>query len=120
MTTYHTSSSYQELFENTRSVMAQYGMDYLMVGYDAELINILLSNHFEKVRETVTYDDVLLLFNQAVSKHLTKWISFGSMMKVESFLKPDDCKHLYSIYTCWRSKLMDAVSYTHLRAHETD
>jgi hypothetical protein len=107
MTSYHTSMSFQELFNHTRTVMTQYGLDYLMDGYDPELVNILLSNNFEKVRETITYDEVLNLINEGLSTHLSKWISLGGMMKVENFIKQDDCKQLYSIYTCWRGKLID-------------
>jgi len=98
------SQQYAPLLSAARVVAKKYGYDELMEGYDVSLVNILMCNHIQKVRDATSYEKALQLIEQTVAMLL------GAKISVSEFISDENDRiELYRIFAQWRSILLGEV-----------
>lgn len=98
------STSYECLLEQGRAVAKLYSLDVMLNGMTPDLINILLTNHKEKIRAANDYSSTTNLLNAGLSSHLGIAISVSDFITVA-----EDRDKLYNIFAAWRSKLLASL-----------
>jgi len=99
------SPSYESLLEQGRAVAKLYSLDIMLNGMTPDLINILLTNHIEKIRAADDYSATTNLINAGISAHLGIAISVSDFITVA-----EDRDKLYNIFAAWRSKLLASLA----------
>ena len=99
------SASYESLLEQGRAVAKTYALDVMLNGLTPDLINILLTNHIEKIRAADDYSSTTNLLNAGISAHLGVAISVSDFITVA-----EDRDKLYNIFASWRSKLLASLA----------
>ena len=98
------SASYESLLEQGHAIAKLYALDPMLKGMTPELINILLTNHIEKIKSANDYDATTNLINAGISAQL------GVSVNVSDFITvAEDRLKLYSIFAAWRSKLLASM-----------
>jgi len=94
-------SSYQALLAEITTIASSYSLATMLNGFTPELINLLLHNHIEKIKQADTYDTTLILLNDALSSQM------GFRMQISDFIThDDDRKRLYELFALWRLRLL--------------
>jgi len=109
--------SYETLLEQGHAIAKLYALDPMLNGLTPELINILLTNHIEKIKAANNYDATTNLINAGLSSHL------GMAINVSDFITvAEDCVKLYEIFAAWRSKLLASmdVQAPHIKDRAVD
>ena len=89
-------------------IVTIYGMEEMLEGFTPDLINILLRNHIDKVKQAQDYNATLALSTAALSAHLGTSIDVADCIKNES-----DRKKLYQLMADWRVLLLAEVFLSH-------
>ena len=104
MSTPSSSTSYESLLEQGHAIAKLYALDPMLKDMTPELINILLTNHIEKIKAANDYDATINLINAGISGHL------GMSVNVSDFITvAEDRVKLYDIFAAWRSKLLASI-----------
>jgi hypothetical protein len=94
-------SVYYHLLEKITKIADGYSLKSLIIGYTADLVNILLRNHIEKLQ--AAKDDVTMLgmIEDGLSAHV------GMRIQVSSFItKEDDRRALFELLHEWRAAVL--------------
>ena len=94
-------STYEQLLSKAIVVLEKYSLAPFIRGFTPVLVNQLMVNHIEKVRQASSYDNVFLMLNSALSSQL------GVQTSVDKFIaKKEDRDMLYEIFQTWRVMLL--------------
>ena len=99
-----TDISFDALLEQGHAIAKLYSLDTMLTGLTPELINILLTNHIEKIKAANDYDATTNLLNAGISSHLGLSISVSDFITVA-----EDRSKLYNIFSSWRNKLLASM-----------
>jgi hypothetical protein len=90
-------STYVELLAKAIMVLERYSLAAFIRGFTPVLINQLMLNHIDKVRQANSYDTTFAMLNTAASTQL------GVQTTVDKFIaKKEDRGQLYEIFQAWR------------------
>ena len=94
-------STYEQLLSKAIVVLEKYALAAFIRGFTPVLVNQLMVNHIEKVRQASSYDNVFAMLNAALSTQL------GVQTSVDKFIaKKEDRDMLYEIFQTWRMMLL--------------
>ena len=94
-------STQEQLLTKAIVVLEKYSLAAFIRGFTPVLVNQLMLNHIDKVRQANSYDAVFLMLNAALSKQL------GVQTSVDKFIaKKEDRDALYEIFQTWRLMLL--------------
>ena len=96
--------TYEQLFLVIRALAVDYGLDEYLEGYTAELINILLRNHIDKLRRADSYETTMQLIRDALSVYTSVTISVTDIIPSE-----DGRRQFYHFFRQWREQLLAEV-----------
>ena len=95
------TDSYHALLTEITKIASSYSLATMLNGFTPELINILLHNHLEKIKQAVTYETTLTLLNDAISSQM------GISMRISNFITlVDDRERLYQLFALGRVRLL--------------
>ncbi len=95
------SSTYETLLLETKLIVSKYSLDTMLKGFTPSLLNILLQNHIEKLKDASDYEKTVLLINNALKSQ------FGASVSLDDFITLDSDRYkLYSLLSQWRFKLL--------------
>lgn len=91
-------SGYTSLLKNITSIVDKYQMGALLNGFTPELINALLQDKMDKIREADSYDKTIAILNDGLK---------GYGMSIEGVIKEKaDREQLYANFKAWRLLLL--------------
>lgn len=95
------SQSIEELFQLMVIILTKHGLDSYLEGYDAELVNLLMSNHLQEVQAADSYEACMKMMNEAIA------VLLGAPITVDQFMPSDvDRQACYSLFQQWRGQLL--------------
>ncbi len=93
--------SYQSLFNQIVAVVDNYSLGTMLSGFDASLVNILLTNHMAKIELCTDYNKSIAMVNHAISAHV------GMSLQIDAFITEEiDRRKLYGLFQEWRHQLL--------------
>ncbi len=94
-------SEYNDLLTEVKTIAAKYSMANMLKGFTPSLLNILLQNNIEKLKEAENYNTTLLLINDAIKS------KFSAGAVLDDFITSEgDRERLYELFAQWRGKLL--------------
>lgn len=94
-------SEYNQILAEVKVITAKYSMANLLKGFTPELLNLLLQNNIDKLKDAADYIKTVQLINDAIHAQ------FGNGVNLDDFVTDkSDCEKLYSLFAQWRGKLL--------------
>jgi hypothetical protein len=94
-------SVYYHLYEQLAKIADGYSLSSLIIGFNADLINVLLSNHIDKLRAASDDITMLKMIEDGLSAHV------GMKIQVSMFITKDNDRHrLFELLHEWRSAVL--------------
>ena len=99
--------SYPELFEEMKKIANHYSLASMLEGFNAELINLHLTNHIDQLVAAHDYDTTEKMLNHAGTEYLKENTPFPMDFFIDDWITKElDRQLLYDYFKCWRAKLI--------------